>query len=268
VVGQVVHSERIPETRLSFNRVDDGSGQLLEVVCGAPNVAVGRSTRSPRRHGRPGQGRDDDRAPEDPRLHLGGHALLGDGARLGADHEGILALDTDAAPGTPILDVLAAGDVRFEFDVLANRPDLLSQRGLARELRRSPASRSAAPTSWARRRRCRPSRPAPARPRPAASRCASRTQTGVPRYCAAVIRGVRVGASPDWLVQRLAGVGARSINNVVDATNYALHGLGQPMHAFDLARLGGAASSSGAPAPASASPRSTASSARSRPSRS
>jgi phenylalanyl-tRNA synthetase beta chain len=58
-----------------------------------------------------------------------------------------------------------------------------------------------------------------------------------PRYAAAIIRGVRVGASPEWLVQRLAGVGARSINNVVDVTNYMLHGLGQPVHAFDLQKL-------------------------------
>ena len=54
-----------------------------------------------------------------------------------------------------------------------------------------------------------------------------------------VIRGVKVGPSPDWLVERLAAVGSRSINNVVDATNYVLHELGQPMHAFDLAKLGG-----------------------------
>ena len=54
-----------------------------------------------------------------------------------------------------------------------------------------------------------------------------------------VIRGVKVGPSPDWLVQRLESIGLRSITNVVDATNYMLHGYGQPMHAFDLAKLGG-----------------------------
>jgi phenylalanyl-tRNA synthetase beta chain len=62
---------------------------------------------------------------------------------------------------------------------------------------------------------------------------------GCPRYVAVIVRGVRVGPSPEWLVRRLAGVGARSINNVVDATNYLLHGFGQPAHAFDLSRLAG-----------------------------
>ena len=62
---------------------------------------------------------------------------------------------------------------------------------------------------------------------------------GCPRYAAAVIRGVRIGPSPEWLQARLRSVGARSINNVVDATNYILYELNQPLHAFDLAKLGG-----------------------------
>ncbi len=241
VVGQVVHSERIPETRLSFNRVDDGSGELLEVVCGAPNVEVGAKYPLARVGTVvPGKG-----GMTIERRKIRGYTSAGmlcSAAELGlgADHDGILALHTDAAPGTPILDVLAAGDVRFEFDVLANRPDLLSQRGLAREL--------AALAGVALRR---PDELGAPPPLPAAAAGAREAAAGgvtvrvddaegCPRYCAAVIRGVRVGPSPDWLVQRLAGVGARSINNVVDATNYALHGLGQPVHAFDLARLAGA----------------------------
>ena len=60
------------------------------------------------------------------------------------------------------------------------------------------------------------------------------------RYMGVVIRGVKVGASPPWLVDRLAAVGSRSINNIVDATNYVLHELGQPTHAFDLAKIPGA----------------------------
>lgn len=241
VVGQVVHSEKIPETRLSFNKVDAGGGQLLEVVCGAPNVEVG--TKYPF-------------APVGTVVvHKGGMlierrkirgftsaGMLCSAAELGigADADGILPLDTDAAPGTPILDVIAAGDVKLDVDVLANRPDLLSQRGLARELAALTGVALQAPPelAWV------PSLPAPV----AGAREASaggitvriEDADGCPRYCAAVIRGVRVGPSPEWLQKRLEGVGARSINNVVDATNYALHGLGQPMHAFDLARLGGA----------------------------
>src|SRR6185295_3801313 len=64
---------------------------------------------------------------------------------------------------------------------------------------------------------------------------------GCPRYCGVVVRGVRIGPSPDWLVRRLDGAGVRSINNVVDITNFMLLGFGQPMHAFDAKRLAGPA---------------------------
>jgi phenylalanyl-tRNA synthetase beta chain len=240
VVARVVESERVPDTKLSANKVDDGSGALRDVVCGAPNVTVGALYP----FARTGTTMPGGQLTIERRRIRG---FTSDGmlcsARelgLGAEHDGILELHTAAPPGTPLLDVLPAGDVRLDFDVLANRPDLLSQRGMARELaaltgvpmRNPPELAEAAPL------------PAPA----AGTREALGGGVTVriedpadcPRYCAAVIRGVRVGPSPAWLVERLAGVGARSVNNVVDATNYALHGLGQPMHAFDLDRLGGA----------------------------
>ena len=241
VVGLVVHSERIPETRLSYNKVDAGTGTLLDVVCGAPNVAVG--TKYPF-------------APVGTVVvHKGGMlierrkirgftsaGMLCSAAELGigADADGILPLDTDAAPGTPILRVLPAGDVRLDVDVLANRPDLLSHRGVAREVAALTGVALEAPPEL----RGLPVVPAPVRGGREASAGGVTVRVddaeGCPRYCAAVIRGVRVGDSPAWLAERLAGIGARSINNVVDATNYLLHGLGQPVHAFDLARLAGA----------------------------
>lgn len=237
VVARVVESERIPDTKLSANKVDDGSGELLDVVCGAPNVTVGAKYPFARTGTvMPGG------ALTIERRKIRGFTSNGMlcSARelgLGADHAGILALDTDAPPGTPLLDVLPAGDVRFEFDVLANRPDLLSQRGMARELaaltgvplQPPPELRGDATV---------PAAVAGAR-QAGAGDVTVRVESPAdcPRYCAAVVRGVRVGPSPQWLVDRLAGVGARSINNVVDATNYVLHGLGQPVHAFDLAKL-------------------------------
>jgi phenylalanyl-tRNA synthetase beta chain len=114
VVGQVVHSERIPETRLSFNRVDDGSGELLEVVCGAPNVEVGAKYPLARVGTVvPGKGGMTIERRKIRGFTSAGMLCSAMELGLGADHEGILALATDAAPGTPILDVLAAGDVRF-----------------------------------------------------------------------------------------------------------------------------------------------------------
>ncbi len=239
VVGRVVDSVRIPDTKLSANKVDDGSGALLDVVCGAPNVEVGAKYPFARTGTTMPGG-----ALTIERRKIRGHTSNGMlcSARelgLGDSHDGILALATDAAPGTPLVDVLPVGDAKIELDVLANRPDLLSQRGVAREVAALTRVPLQTPPEL---------RDVPALRPPATGNARAEAEGvtvqiddpgGCPRYCAAVIRGVRVGASPEWLARRLEGVGARSISNVVDATNYALHGLGQPVHAFDLARLAG-----------------------------
>ncbi|MBI3792236.1 MAG: phenylalanine--tRNA ligase subunit beta, partial [Gemmatimonadetes bacterium] len=244
VVGQVVASEKIPDTKLSFNKVDDGSGELLEVVCGAPNVTVG--TKYP--FARTGTRMPAGLLIEKRKIRgftSNGMLCSARELGLGEDHDGILPLETDAPTGTPLLDVLKLGDVRLELDVLANRPDLLSQRGVAREL----AALTGIPMELPREIAVvlALGSPATGAPSPAhggklAAASGGATVVlddaeGCPRYMAVVIRGVSVGPSPSWLAQRLEGVGARSINNVVDATNYMLHGFGQPMHAFDLNAL-------------------------------
>jgi phenylalanyl-tRNA synthetase beta chain len=241
VVGRVVESERIPDTKLSFNRVDDGSGQLLEVVCGAPNVTVGAKYPFARTGTTiPGKGGITIEKRKIRGFTSNGMLCSAAELGLGDDHDGILELQTDAAPGTPLLDVLPAGDVRLDVDVLANRPDLLSHLGLARELSALTGVPMRTPQEIA----DLPRVPAAAQGVREASGGGATVRIedaeGCPRYCAAVIRGVTVGPSPDWLRERIEAVGGRSINNVVDATNYCLHGLGQPMHAFDLARLGDA----------------------------
>ena len=239
VVGLVVDTEKIPDTKLSFNHVDDGSGTLLEVVCGAPNVTAGK--RYP--FARAGTRMPAGLVIEKRKIRgftSNGMLCSSRELGLGEDHDGIMELDTTAAPGTPLLDVMSVGDVRLELDVLANRPDLLSQRGVARELSALTGIAMGAPEEL--RHLARVAEPV----RHAASATSGGATVrledaeGCPRYMAAVIRGVTVGPSPAWLVQRLEGIGARAINNVVDVTNYMLHGYGQPMHAFDLASLAGA----------------------------
>lgn len=237
VVARVVESEKIPDTKLSFNKVDDGSGTLLEVVCGAPNVTVG--TIYP--FARSGTLMPAGFTIEKKKIRgftSNGMLCSARELGLGEEHDGILALDTDAAPGTPLLEVLPLSDVVLEVDVLPNRPDLLSHLGVAREV--------AALTGIAHRLPEELDTLAPV-PAPAASGASEASVGGVtvriedligaPRYFAVVIRGVKVGPSPEWLVKRLEAIGSRSINNVVDATNYVLHGFGQPTHAFDLAKL-------------------------------
>jgi phenylalanyl-tRNA synthetase beta chain len=236
VVGQVMASEKIPDTKLSFNKVDDGTGELLEVVCGAPNVVVG--TKYP--FARTGTRMPAGLVIEKRKIRgftSNGMLCSARELGLGEDHDGILPLTTDVPNGTPLLDVLKIGDTRIELDVLANRPDLLSQRGVAREVSAITGIPLQLPPELA----VVPALAAPARD---AKRASSGGATvvledpdGCPRYMAVVIRGVTVRPSPAWLVARLEGIGARSINNVVDVTNYMLHGFGQPMHAFDLKAL-------------------------------
>ncbi|MFM8602945.1 MAG: YtpR family tRNA-binding protein, partial [Gemmatimonadota bacterium] len=199
VVGQVIESEKIPETKLSYNQVDDGSGTLLDVVCGAPNVTVG--AKYP--FARTGTTMPGGLVIEKRRIRgftSNGMLCSARELGLGEDHDGILTLDTAAAPGTPFLDVVPTGDVRIVVDVLPNRPDLLSHRGVAREVAALTGIALGMPAEIA------------ALPAPTTSvvrggaegaaggitvRIANRADC--PQYAAAVIEGVAVGPSPDWL---------------------------------------------------------------------
>ncbi|MBM4193558.1 MAG: phenylalanine--tRNA ligase subunit beta [Gemmatimonadetes bacterium] len=239
VVGQVVASERIPDTRLSFNKVDDGTGTLLEVVCGAPNVTVG--AKYP--FARTGTTMPAGFVIEKKKIRgFTSNGMLCSARELGLgdDHDGIYALDTEAPVGTPLLSVLPLADTRLVLDVLPNRPDLLSHLGVARELAALTGTTVRLPEEL-------PAAAAVTPVRGAASASAGGVRVTLAdsadcgRYCAVIIRGLKVGPSPDWLRRRVESVGGRSINNVVDATNYLLHGFGQPVHAFDLATLGGGA---------------------------
>lgn len=225
--------------RLTLCDVDAGSG-VVQVVCGAPNVRPdacypfapvgaalpgGVRIRRTRIRG------------EDSVGMLCSEAELG----LGRDHSGILELRGEFEPGSRLVDALGLDDYRLVVDVTPNRPDLLCHVGIARELAPGgdteielasfPGGRSVAFD--------------PVRVESEGSadgvRVEIRDPDLCPRYMAAVVWGVRIGPSPEWLAMRLRAVGARPINNVVDATNYVLYELGQPLHAFDLQRLGGPA---------------------------
>ncbi|MDX2182466.1 MAG: phenylalanine--tRNA ligase subunit beta [Gemmatimonadaceae bacterium] len=230
VVGQVVSSEKIPDTKLSFNKVDDGSGELLDVVCGAPNVTVG--AKYP--FARTGTVMPGGALTIEKRKIRGftsnGMLCSARELGLGQEHDGILTLSTDAAPGTPLLQVMPLGDTQLEFDVLANRPDLFSHLGLAREVAALTGVALVEPAEVG-------AVPAGATQAPDGVQIRVDAPEACPRYVGVVVRGVTVGPSPEWLKARVESVGGRSINNVVDATNYVLHGFGQPTHAFDLARL-------------------------------
>lgn len=230
VAARIVASEKHPNAeKLSVTRVDTGSGEPLQVVCGAKNYRVGDLVPlATVGTTLPGGTRIE-------RAKLRGvesFGMLCSARELGleADASGLLILPADVQPGTPIAKALEIEDTLLEVNVTPNRPDALCHVGVAREVAaafgrslRMPAVRLAESGT------------------PAAE--AVRIRIDAPdkchRYAARVVEGVRIGPSPNWLVRRLEACGVRSISNVVDVTNFVLLELGHPLHAFDLDLVAG-----------------------------
>ncbi len=229
VVGRVVELEPHPNAdRLRLATVDIGA-DAKQVVCGAPNVAVGQriafaSVGAELVNGHTGE-----------RMTLAAATIRGVRSEgmvcserelgLSDDHEGILVLPDDAPIGAALADCIAAGDT-FEVEVTANRGDCLSMLGVAREIAAGSGERVTEPSIAY-----------DEAPTPNPVRVEIRDAELCARYTATVIRGVRIAPSPAWLRQRLEAAGQRPINNVVDVTNYVMLEYGQPLHAFDLARV-------------------------------
>ncbi|HLZ44151.1 MAG TPA: phenylalanine--tRNA ligase subunit beta [Gemmatimonadales bacterium] len=243
LIARVLEVKRHPNAdRLSLCQVDAGGGQPLEVVCGAPNVEAGKKYPfAPVGATLPGGLKLDRRKIRG--VESNGMLCSAKELGLGADHAGILEIQTDAAPGTPFLDAVPIADEQIIIDVSANRPDLLCHKGVARELAVAYGGTVKLPAIvGAQAGQHRPPRPSD-RPTAAVDGVEVRLEDpeGAPRYMIAVIRGVKVGPSPSWLATRLQALGQRSVNNIVDATNYILFEINQPLHAFDLGKLRGPA---------------------------
>jgi phenylalanyl-tRNA synthetase beta chain len=229
-VGRVLERDPHPNAeRLSVCRVDLGESETLAIVCGAPNVAAGQKVAV---------------APAGARLPDGTklkrskiRGVLSEGMicssrelGLGGDHAGILVLDPDAPVGVPLPEVLPVGDRVIEVGITPNRGDSASLLGVAREVRALFGGAIRLPET------------APPETGPATEdsvAVAIEAPDDCHQYAARIVRGVRVGPSPDWLRLRLEASGFRAINVVVDVTNLVLLEFGQPLHAFDLARVRG-----------------------------
>ncbi|HVF40909.1 MAG TPA: phenylalanine--tRNA ligase subunit beta [Gemmatimonadaceae bacterium] len=240
VVARVIEAGRHPDSdHLWLTKVDAGSGVVHQVVCGAPNVQAGTLYPfAPVGATLPGGLRIEKRKIRGQTSE--GMLCSARELGLGTDHEGILALSVDAAPGTKFVDVMEGADTRLVIDVLTDRPDLLSHEGIAREIAAATGLSLHLPAvdGMARGAASSDARSVSSSAHPGITIEVPDTE-GCPRYAAVIIRGVRIGPSPEWLASRIEAVGGRSVSNVVDVTNYMLHGFGQPMHAFDLARLAG-----------------------------
>ena len=228
VVAQIKESVQHPNAdRLSVCQVDDGSGAQRQIVCGAKNYKAGDKVPL----ALPGAVLVNDLKIKPSKLRgVESQGMLCSPSELGlsADSDGLLILSPDAKIGEPIAALFPA-DTILDVEITPNRGDLLSHFGLAREI----AAVVGASRCDDRGRRSAPSLP----------QVASGVEISAPQKCsffsARRIENVTVGPSPQWLRSKLEAVGLRSINNIVDISNFVMLELGQPTHAFDADKLKG-----------------------------
>jgi phenylalanyl-tRNA synthetase beta chain len=230
VVGRVLSAERHPDAdRLTVCMVALGEGDTAQIVCGAPNVTEGQTVAV----ARPGALMPGGVKLKKAKLRgveSDGMILAEDEVAIGTLHDGIMVLDDDLLPGTPLEDVLPIATDVFELEITPNRPDCLSIYGVAREVHaatRAPLS----PPPWA-------GDPGSAGEVPGFS-VEVRDAELCPRFTARLYEDVELGPSPLWLKARLMAAGQRPISNVVDITNFVMLCTGQPMHAFDADLIAG-----------------------------
>lgn len=231
VVGHVLKVEPHPNAdRLTLPTVDLGDGETAKVVCGAPNVAAGQKIAFAREGAMLYSYRSGKVEPLKAATIRGvvSAGMVSSELELGLseEHEGILVLPDDAPIGAPLVDYL--GDTVFDAEITPNRPDCLSILGIAREVAAVTGETVTEPDSdYA-------EEGAPIEEQ-------ARVDIADPelchRYTASLVTGVTVGPSPRWLQDALLKVGQRSINNIVDITNYVMLEYGQPLHAFDFDTL-------------------------------
>lgn len=239
VAGNVVSCEKHPNAdRLMLTNIDVGQSEPLQIVCGAPNIEKGQNvavalvgtTLYDKEKG----------AWKIKESKIRGETSLGmvcaeDELGLGDTHEGILVLEEDIEPGTPLNEVFEVlEDEVFEIGLTPNRSDAMSHYGVARDLRagliqqghnvlfKAPSTNSFQVDSH--------SRNIPV---------FVEDKELAPRYCGATLTDIKVKESPRWLKNRLRAIGQAPINNIVDATNYMMNALGQPFHAFDADKISG-----------------------------
>ncbi|HET9951178.1 MAG TPA: phenylalanine--tRNA ligase subunit beta [Candidatus Eisenbacteria bacterium] len=235
VVGLVLEANPHPNAdRLRLCRVDVGSGEPLQIVCGAANVAAGQ---------RVAVAQVGSSLPDGMKLRrakirgVESMGMICSERELGLSDEsqGIWVLPGEPAIGTPLSAIAGGGETILDVEITSNRTDCMSVRGIAREIAASAGGALQAP---------KPLQAGGAGTSAAASsaalpRVSIESPDDCPRYMARMVRGVSIGPSPEWLRRRLEATGFRAINNVVDATNYVLREYGQPIHAFDAAKIGG-----------------------------
>ena len=239
VVGHVLTCVQHPNAdRLKVTTVDIGTGTPIQIVCGAANVAAGQkvpvATIGTTLYTKEGESFQIKKGKiRDEESH--GMICAEDELGLGSSHEGIMVLDENLKPGTPAATVFKIeNDEVFEIGLTPNRADAMSHFGVARDLRAGLIQSGVSVELIT--------------PSVSNFRVDKRTlkidvdvkdSKLAPRYCGVTISGITIKESPEWLQNRLKAIGLNPKNNIVDVTNYVLHEIGQPLHAFDASKISG-----------------------------
>lgn len=239
VVGHVLSCEKHPDAdRLNVTKVDLGDGIPVQIVCGASNVAAGQKvpvatigTKLIDKNGNEFEIKKGKIRGQESHGMICAEDELG----LGTSHEGIMVLDANLKAGTSAASVFKIeNDEVFEIGLTPNRADAMSHMGVARDLRAGLLQKNINLELIT--------------PSISNFRIDKRTlkidvdvkdSKLVPRYCGVTLTGITVKPSPKWLQNRLKSIGINPKNNIVDITNYVLHEIGQPLHAFDASKING-----------------------------
>ena len=245
IIGQIKKIEKHPDAdKLVVCQVDVGAGEDVQIVTGAPNVKEGQKVPVVLDGGRVAGGHDGKKTPGGIKIKKGklrgvvSNGMMCSIEEMGSDREmypeapeeGIYIFGEDAIVGESAIQALGLDDVVFEYEITSNRVDCFGVLGLAREAAATFGREFQPPAV---------------------------TETGnsenvkdyikvtvedaelCPRYCARVVKNIKITPSPEWMQRRLASQGIRPINNIVDITNYVMEEYGQPMHAYDLDTIAG-----------------------------
>ena len=239
MVGHVLSCEPHPNAdRLKLTKINLGNGEEVQIVCGAPNIGAGQkvpvATIGTVLYDEKGESWEIKKGKIRGEVSYGmicSEQELG----LGQSHEGIMVLDNELVPGTPVAEIFEVeNDEVFEIGLTPNRADAMSHWGVARDLKAGYQQKGQQLELIT--------------PSVSSFHVDNRSlkiQVKVedsnlaPRYCGVTLSDVKVGESPKWLQNKLNAIGLTPKNNVVDVTNYVMHELGQPLHAFDADKISG-----------------------------
>lgn len=233
VIGEVIEKAKHPDAdKLSLCKVNVGSGELLNIVCGAPNVDAGQKVCVALIGAIVPNGQFEIKKSKIRGAVSEGMICSAKELNLADDHSGIMVLDSKAVPGTPFSDFLDKNDYIFDIWVPPNRGDLSSHIGMAREIAALYNLKLNIPKAEKN-----------------YNDGVGKTEDFIKitiedkenckRFTGRLIQDIKVAESPDWLKKKLIAVGLRPINNIVDITNYVMFETGQPLHAFDYDKIRG-----------------------------